>query len=43
MIRRKGLKVQLWTVNSDEDIQEAFSINPDYIQTDKLFYYSGPE
>jgi glycerophosphoryl diester phosphodiesterase len=42
LIRRKGLKVQLWTVNSDEDIREALYINPDYIQTDNLVYFSGP-
>jgi glycerophosphoryl diester phosphodiesterase len=41
LIRRKGLKVQLWTVNSEDDIREALSINPDYIQTDNLTYFSG--
>lgn len=41
LIRKKGLKVQLWTVNSEEDIREALSINPDYIQTDNLAYFSG--
>jgi glycerophosphoryl diester phosphodiesterase len=40
LIRRKGFKVQLWTVNSEEEIREALSINPDYIQTDNLSYFS---
>jgi len=39
LIRKKGLKIQLWTVNDAEDIQEAISINPDYIQTDNLYYF----
>ena len=38
-IRKKGLKIQLWTVNSEENIQEALSINPDYIQTDNFKYF----
>jgi glycerophosphoryl diester phosphodiesterase len=41
LIRRKGLKVQLWTVNSEEDIREALSVNPDFIQTDNLVFFSG--
>lgn len=40
LIRRKGLKVQLWTVNSEDDIREALAINPDYIQTDNLTFFS---
>ena len=39
LIRKKGLKIQLWTVNSEEDINEALSINPDYIQTDNIDYF----
>lgn len=39
MIRRKGLKIQLWTVNTEADILEALSINPDFIQTDNLDYF----
>jgi glycerophosphoryl diester phosphodiesterase len=42
LIRRKGLKIQLWTVNTEDDIHEAQSINPDYIQTDNLNYFSAP-
>jgi glycerophosphoryl diester phosphodiesterase len=38
LIHRKGLKIQLWTVNDSIDITEAISINPDYIQTDNLEY-----
>jgi glycerophosphoryl diester phosphodiesterase len=39
LIHRKGLKIQLWTVNSEHDLKEAMSINPDYIQTDNLQYF----
>jgi glycerophosphoryl diester phosphodiesterase len=39
LARRKGLKVQLWTVNKDEDLNEALLINPDYIQTDNLTFF----
>ncbi len=38
LIHRKGLKIQLWTVNDTSDIKEAISMNPDYIQTDNLEY-----
>ena len=40
MIRRKGLKIQLWTVDNDSDLKEAVSINPDYIQTDNIGYFN---
>lgn len=36
LIRKKGLKIQLWTVNSEADIKEAFTLNPDFIQTDNM-------
>ncbi len=39
LLRKKGLKIQLWTVNTEEDIEEALSINPDFIQTDNLDYF----
>jgi glycerophosphoryl diester phosphodiesterase len=39
LIRKKGLKIQLWTVDSEEDIKEALSINPDFIQTDNVDYF----
>jgi glycerophosphoryl diester phosphodiesterase len=39
LIRRKGLKIQLWTVDSTDAIQEALSINPDFIQTDNVGYF----
>jgi len=39
LIRKKGLKIQLWTINSEENIKEALSINPDFIQTDNLNYF----
>jgi glycerophosphoryl diester phosphodiesterase len=39
LMRKKGLKIQLWTVNSEEDIIEAVSIKPDYIQTDNFEYF----
>ncbi|MBI5217424.1 MAG: glycerophosphodiester phosphodiesterase [Bacteroidia bacterium] len=36
MLHRHGLKIQLWTVNTTELLQQALSINPDYIQTDDI-------
>jgi glycerophosphoryl diester phosphodiesterase len=39
LIRKKGLKIQLWTVDSEENIKEALSINPDFIQTDNIDYF----
>ncbi len=41
LLRRKGLKIQLWTVNSVENIRQALSINPDFIQTDNLDFFSN--
>lgn len=38
LIHRKGLKIQLWTVNDTNDIKEALSLKPDFIQTDFLEY-----
>jgi glycerophosphoryl diester phosphodiesterase len=40
LIRRKGLKIQLWTVNTPESINEALQINPDFIQTDNLEFFA---
>lgn len=36
LLHRKGLKIHLWTVNDTNDIKEAISLNPDFIQTDSL-------
>ena len=36
MIRQKGLKLQLYTVDSETDMRDALSINPDFIQTDNV-------
>lgn len=36
LLHRKGLKIQLWTVDDQDDLAEAKSINPDFIQTDVL-------
>ena len=41
LIHRKGLKIQLWTVNDSSDMSEAVSLNPDFIQTDNLEYNTG--
>lgn len=38
LIHRKGLKIQLWTVNDSSNIEEAILMNPDYIQTDNLAF-----
>jgi glycerophosphoryl diester phosphodiesterase len=36
MIHRKGLKIQIWTVDEPDDMIEALELNPDFIQTNKL-------
>lgn len=35
-IRNKGLKIQLWTINSKDEIIKAMLLEPDYIQTDNV-------
>jgi len=39
LLRKKGLKIHLWTVNDKKEIDEAISINPDFIQSDNIDYY----
>ncbi|HZY78084.1 MAG TPA: glycerophosphodiester phosphodiesterase [Cyclobacteriaceae bacterium] len=34
MLHRKGLKIQVWTVESPDDRQEAIDVGADFIQTD---------
>ena len=41
LIHRKGLKIQLWTVDGTSDIDEAIALNADYIQTDNIGYLSN--
>jgi glycerophosphoryl diester phosphodiesterase len=36
LMHRKGLKIQLWTVNEPADLEEARSLAPDFIQTDNF-------
>ena len=36
LMRRKGLKIQLWTIKVPEDMEEALKLHPDFIQTDVL-------
>jgi glycerophosphoryl diester phosphodiesterase len=36
LIHRKGLKIQLWTVNNQNDLQEAKDLGADFIQTDNF-------
>jgi len=38
LLHRKGLKIQLWTVDNPNDIEEAISLKPDFIQTDSVSY-----
>lgn len=38
LIHRKGLKIQLWTVNDTSDIMEALTLYPDFIHNDNLEY-----
>jgi len=39
LIRKKGLKIQLRVVNEDDIIEEALSINPDFIQSDNIDFF----
>jgi glycerophosphoryl diester phosphodiesterase len=41
LIHRKGLKIQLWTVNDSSEIKAAIAMNPDFIQTDNLQYLTN--
>lgn len=41
MFRRKGLKIQLWTVNDDNRIRAAAALKPDFIQTDHYKFQLG--
>jgi glycerophosphoryl diester phosphodiesterase len=36
LLRRKGLKIQLWTIKVAEEMTEALTLQPDFIQTDVL-------
>jgi glycerophosphoryl diester phosphodiesterase len=40
LLHKKGLKIQLWTVNTESDLDEAISLKPDFIQTDNITYTS---
>lgn len=39
LLHKKGIKIQLWVVNTPSDIEEAISLNPDFIQTDNIEYF----
>jgi glycerophosphoryl diester phosphodiesterase len=39
LIHKKGLKIQLWTLNDSIDMAEALALKPDFIQTDNAEYY----
>lgn len=41
LLRKKGLKIQLWTVDDVPTIEEAISIHPNFIQTDNLEYFES--
>ena len=36
LLHRKGLKIQLWTIYSNEEFEKAKALGPDFIQTDDL-------
>lgn len=36
LMRRKGLRIQVWTIEAAEDMDEALKLNPDFLQTDVL-------
>ena len=37
-VKRKGLKLQFWTIDNKNDILKAIELKPDYIQTDNVEY-----
>lgn len=39
VFKSKGYTVQLWTVNSQEEIDAAIALEPDFIQTDNLDFF----
>ena len=39
MLHKKGIKIQLWTVDKPSDLEEAISLDPDFIQTDNVGYF----
>jgi glycerophosphoryl diester phosphodiesterase len=41
LLHKKGLRIQLWTVNDENDLLEAISLNPDFIQTDNIDFISS--
>ena len=42
MLHKKGIKIQLWTVDDPADLEEAISLDPDFIQTDNIGYFINP-
>jgi len=38
LIRKKGLKIMIWVINSEANIKETMLLNPDFIQTDNIEY-----
>lgn len=36
LIHRKGLKIQIWTLNDTTNIKEALAMKPDFLQTDQV-------
>ncbi|MBI1307209.1 MAG: hypothetical protein GC181_11455 [Bacteroidetes bacterium] len=39
LLRKKGLKIQFWTVNDTNLIKEALLLHPDFIQSDNLDFF----
>jgi glycerophosphoryl diester phosphodiesterase len=40
LLHRKGLKIHLWTIDSETDFKDAINIHPDFIQTNNIKYAS---
>lgn len=38
MLHKKGIKIQTWTIDSEEDLKLVHSFSPDFIQTDNIDY-----
>ncbi|MFP4023968.1 MAG: glycerophosphodiester phosphodiesterase [Thiohalospira sp.] len=40
---KNGLKIQLWTPNTEEELKQVLSLYPDFIQTDNVHYFNNKQ
>ena len=41
LLHKKGIRIQLWTLNDEIELSGAILLNPDFIQTDNIDYAAG--